>query len=87
LSNPRVYLFIKNGDTECENTRKIIEDSGIPLKIIDVEKNNVQCSMWFDVGSGKVPILVTNELVISGLNYIKPYIQKKLDSLQTDLFF
>ena len=76
MLNPQLYLFIKSGNMECENAKKLVEDSGIPFEIIDVEKKNIMCSMWFDFGSDKVPVLATRELVVSGLNYIKPYVQK-----------
>jgi glutaredoxin len=74
--NPQLYLFVKSGNMECENAKKLVEASGIPFEIIDVEKKNIMCSMWFDFGSTKVPILATRELVVSGFNYIKPYVQK-----------
>ena len=81
VADPRVYLFIKQNNKECEHAKRIVEDAAVPFEIIDVEKNNIINCMWFDVGSFKVPILVTRDLIISGASYIKLYLQRAGDSV------
>ena len=81
MTDPRVYLFIKQNNKECEHAKRIVEDAAVPFEIIDVEKNNIINCMWFDVGSFKVPILVTRDLIISGASYIKLYLQRAGDSV------
>ena len=81
VTDPRVYLFIKQNNKECERAKRIVEDAAVPFEIIDVEKNNIINCMWFDVGSFKAPILVTRDLIISGASYIKLYLQRAGDSV------
>jgi len=81
VTDPRVYLFVKQNNKECERAKRIVEDATVPFEIIDVEKNNIRDCMWFDVGSSKVPILATRDLIISGASYIKLYLQRAGNSV------
>ena len=81
MGDPRAYLFIEQNNTECALAKRIVEDAEIPFEVIDVERNNLRNCMWFDVGSCKVPILATRELIISGVDYIRLYLQKAGDSV------
>lgn len=78
---PRAYLFVKQNNKECERAKRIVEDAAVPFEVIDVEKNNIANCMWFDVGSFKVPILATRDLIISGASYIKLYLERAGDSV------
>jgi len=70
-NSDNVYLLIEKGNSDCEKAIRILENQGINFNSIDVDEQGIRKSMWRDFRTTEVPILLMEDLVISGFSSIE----------------
>jgi len=76
----KVYLFTDNNKDSLE-AEKILRNTGIEFKKIDVSKNGLKGWLLVEFGTMNTPIMTTPNAVVVGLENIQKYIQKCIEKL------
>ena len=75
--NPNVKLFYTKNHKESEVAFKILKSNEIFFSAIDVEKHKMTHYLERDIGTVKIPTIVSSSGTYAGLNCIKSFIGKK----------
>ena len=70
-----LFLLVKPNDPVCDDVIQDIEHAGLPVKVVDVEKNGFRALLWRDFRTYNLPILVNSTRFYSGRDQIQQYIR------------
>lgn len=68
-----VLLVVEKGNRECEEAEEFLKKLGVEFTEIDIDKNDLRGWMYRDIGTTRVPLLLTSKFVLAGIEDIKKY--------------
>lgn len=74
---PQIKLFYTKDHKESELALNFLKAEKIHFSAIDVEKCNIVHTLERDIGTVKIPTIVSSNGTFIGLDHIKTYIEKK----------
>ena len=81
MRKTKVCLFVEKNNDECKKIEEILVEMGIPYEKIDIDDNGIRGYMMKDFGTTKVPLLVTPNAIVIGLEAIKKYLEMNKEVL------
>lgn len=75
-----MYLYVVKHDSECQKAINLVRKSKIAeVEIVDLlEKKITSFNLEADLGTSRIPILETNEYVLSGYERIESYLENHI---------
>lgn len=70
-----LFLLVKPNDETCKTVIREMESAGLPVRVVDVEKNGFRTLLWRDFRTYQLPILVNSTRIYSGKDEIEYYIR------------
>jgi hypothetical protein len=70
-----LFLLVKPNDSVCDTIIQDIRRAGLPVQVVDVEKNGFRELLWRDFRTYRLPILVNSTRFYSGKDEIEEYIR------------